>query len=107
MISLSKSLAAISSLFSMLTLSAVAFAQTATEQAPSAAGTPSATPAESIAPVVPPVTPDVAPANIASDVAQQAGAIPASMLPHDLTPWGMFMQADIVVKAVMVGLAFA
>jgi len=29
------------------------------------------------------------------------------MLPHDLTPWGMFMQADIVVKAVMVGLAFA
>ncbi|MFG3591224.1 tonB-system energizer ExbB [Bradyrhizobium sp. RDI18] len=28
-------------------------------------------------------------------------------LPHDLSPWGMFMQADIVVKAVMVGLAFA
>ncbi|WBU54313.1 tonB-system energizer ExbB [Paracoccus sp. SCSIO 75233] len=28
-------------------------------------------------------------------------------LPHDLTPWGMFMQADIVVKAVMIGLAFA
>ena len=29
------------------------------------------------------------------------------MLPHDLSPWGMFMAADIVVKAVMVGLAFA
>jgi biopolymer transport protein ExbB len=28
-------------------------------------------------------------------------------LPRDLTPWGMFMAADIVVKAVMVGLAFA
>ncbi|HEV7336796.1 MAG TPA: MotA/TolQ/ExbB proton channel family protein, partial [Bosea sp. (in: a-proteobacteria)] len=28
-------------------------------------------------------------------------------LPHDLSPWGMFMAADIVVKAVMVGLAFA
>jgi len=28
-------------------------------------------------------------------------------LPHDLSPWGMFMNADIVVKAVMVGLAFA
>ncbi|WP_291960579.1 tonB-system energizer ExbB [Chelatococcus sp.] len=28
-------------------------------------------------------------------------------LPHDLSPWGMFMQADLVVKAVMVGLAFA
>lgn len=29
------------------------------------------------------------------------------VLPHDLSPWGMFMNADIVVKAVMVGLAFA
>ncbi len=28
-------------------------------------------------------------------------------LPHDLSPWGMFMAAAIVVKAVMVGLAFA
>ncbi len=28
-------------------------------------------------------------------------------LPRDLSPWGMFMTADIVVKTVMVGLAFA
>jgi biopolymer transport protein ExbB len=28
-------------------------------------------------------------------------------LPHDLSPWGMFVNADIVVKAVMIGLAFA
>src|ERR1039458_1405791 len=28
-------------------------------------------------------------------------------LPRDLSPWGMFMAADIVVKAVMVGLALA
>lgn len=28
-------------------------------------------------------------------------------LPHDLSPWAMFMNADIVVKGVMVGLAFA
>ena len=28
-------------------------------------------------------------------------------LPHDLTPWGMFRAADIVVKLVMLGLAFA
>jgi biopolymer transport protein ExbB len=28
-------------------------------------------------------------------------------LPHNLSPWGMFMSADIVVKAVMIGLAFA
>lgn len=29
------------------------------------------------------------------------------ILPHNLSPWGMFMSADIVVKAVMVGLIFA
>lgn len=28
-------------------------------------------------------------------------------LPHDLSPWGMFMAADIVVKIVMIGLAIA
>jgi biopolymer transport protein ExbB len=31
----------------------------------------------------------------------------AVTLPRDLSPWGMFMAADMVVKAVMVGLAFA
>lgn len=33
--------------------------------------------------------------------------IPKSVLPHDLSPWGMFMAADWVVKGVMIGLAFA
>lgn len=28
-------------------------------------------------------------------------------MPHDLSPWGMFMMADVVVKAVMIGLALA
>lgn len=28
-------------------------------------------------------------------------------IPHDLSPWGMFMAADWVVKAVMIGLAIA
>jgi len=39
----------------------------------------------------------------------QAAQDPAIIvnLPRDLSPWGMFMAADIVVKAVMVGLAFA
>jgi len=46
------------------------------------------------APPVPAVTP-VAPPAV------------AAVLPHDLSPWGMFMAADIVVKAVMLGLAFA
>lgn len=41
-------------------------------------------------------------------LAQQGSESAAvATLPRDLSPWGMFMQADIVVKAVMVGLAFA
>ena len=31
----------------------------------------------------------------------------SALIPHDLSPYGMFMHADVVVKAVMVGLAFA
>src|SRR5262244_2665474 len=30
-----------------------------------------------------------------------------ALLPRDLSPWGMFLNADIVVKAVMVGLVLA
>ena len=38
----------------------------------------------------------------------QGGAVSIALdLPRDLSPWGMFLAADIVVKAVMVGLAFA
>jgi len=32
---------------------------------------------------------------------------PNPNLPHDLSPWGMYQQADLVVKSVMIGLAFA
>jgi biopolymer transport protein ExbB len=32
---------------------------------------------------------------------------PSPLLPHNLSPWGMFLNADIVVKAVMIGLACA
>ena len=31
----------------------------------------------------------------------------SSAMPHDLSPWGMYEAADIVVKAVMIGLVFA
>ncbi|MGA7003738.1 MAG: hypothetical protein WBZ28_17550, partial [Pseudolabrys sp.] len=34
-------------------------------------------------------------------------AVGLAALPRDLSPWGMFMNADVVVKAVMVGLVFA
>lgn len=38
---------------------------------------------------------------------ETGGATRNNTLPHDLSPWGMFMAADWVVKAVMIGLAFA
>jgi biopolymer transport protein ExbB len=28
-------------------------------------------------------------------------------IPHELSPWSMFLSADVLVKAVMIGLAFA
>jgi biopolymer transport protein ExbB len=46
----------------------------------------------------------------AAPSAVEAGEIEGGstlMLPHDLSPWGMFIDADIVVKGVMIGLAFA
>jgi biopolymer transport protein ExbB len=36
-----------------------------------------------------------------------APAVSTATLPRDLSPWGMFVNADIVVQAVMVGLLFA
>jgi biopolymer transport protein ExbB len=44
----------------------------------------------------------------AARAAAQEPAVQASaLLPRDLSPLGMFMSADIIVKAVMVGLVFA
>jgi biopolymer transport protein ExbB len=38
---------------------------------------------------------------------QPRSIVPSSAIPRDLSPWSMFLSADILVKAVMVGLAFA
>ena len=47
-------------------------------------------------------------ASVVAMISQAALAqAPAPLLPRNLSPWGMFLNADIVVKAVMVGLAFA
>jgi len=44
-------------------------------------------------------------------IAQTPSALPVPdimlKLPRDLSPWGMFLSADIVVKAVLIGLVFA
>jgi biopolymer transport protein ExbB len=57
----------------------------------------------------PAAAPVAAPPAIDSPATAPAANSPdiALKLPRDLSPWGMFMAADIVVKAVMVGLAFA
>ena len=69
-----------------LALPGPALAQPAASPPPAAAA-PNATPA----PIAPPAArPDI-----------------VLQLPRDLSPWGMFRNADIVVKAVMLGLALA
>ena len=40
-------------------------------------------------------------------VRAQDNVIGTATLPRDLSPWGMFLNADPVVKAVLIGLAFA
>ena len=47
------------------------------------------------------------PPEAAAGDAPAPGAVAAEKLPHDLSPWGMFMQADMIVKGVMLGLVFA
>jgi len=67
------------------------------------------------APAVPAVTAPATPAPAVQETAVPTPAQPAVVgqtaknpnLPHNLSPWGMFMGADIVVKIVMIGLAFA
>ncbi|HWD12356.1 tonB-system energizer ExbB [Pseudochrobactrum sp. sp1633] len=77
--------------------------QTPQTTQPAPVAQPSQTPSEAQ-----PVT--LAPKN---DQSQPAAATPMRtadnglQIPHDLSPWGMFMAADWVVKAVMIGLAIA
>ena len=62
------------------------------------------TPPATAAPAAAAPAPQAAPAATPAPQAPPAAAV---TLPRDLTPWGMFEAADIVVKAAMIGLAFA
>ena len=76
---------------------------------------PSAAPAPSTAAAQPaPPAAQSAATQPASDAAAQPGeggnakALKATVATlHELSPWSMFLSADIIVKAVMIGLAFA
>ena len=87
-------------------------APAATPEAAPSAVSPAANPADAQAANLPAATAaaETAPSTIPPAEPAPAGAgfeVPASLLPHDLSPWGMFMGADVVVKGVMIGLAFA
>jgi biopolymer transport protein ExbB len=91
---------------------AAVFAQQTTAPQPVPyVNTPTAPPvaAAPSAPAAPQVAAPAAaqPAPVVS--APDAGAALKSTLlvPHDLSPWSMFLSADVIVKAVMIGLAFA
>jgi biopolymer transport protein ExbB len=68
-------------------------------QAAAPSGTPTASPAAAAEPQAPAAGAPAAP--------QGEPAISNATLPQDLSPWGMFLNADIIVKLVMIGLAFA
>ena len=95
----------------MLHLSApAAFAQ-APEQAPATSITDAAAEADASQSAVvngSNATPEV---SASHDIAVPGAAAQTSLsqatLPHDLSPWGMFLAADMVVKSIMVGLVAA
>ncbi|WP_278939411.1 tonB-system energizer ExbB [Pseudomonas helleri] len=94
-------------MFSFLLAPAAAFADE-----PAAPAAHSATEAAAPAPVAAPVATDPALAEGAGSPADDAPQVIAEEdnslgMAHDLSPWGMYKNADIIVKIVMIGLAIA
>ena len=88
------------------------------QPAPQPSLVPAAATAPAAAVAAPAAAPSIPPADVSSappdTVRTQSAPVPrlpteitSAELPRDLTPLGMFMSADIVVKAVMLGLVFA
>jgi biopolymer transport protein ExbB len=82
--------------------------QKATPAAPQAAvsSQPSVVPAQAVPVAAPPTMVQSAPAPADSN-ATPASPKSMSVTLRELSPWSMFLSADILVKAVMIGLAFA
>ncbi|MFK3771437.1 tonB-system energizer ExbB [Pseudomonas sp. NPDC089406] len=101
---------AIAALMFSLVLAPLAMAD---EPAANAAATPAAATAPA-APAAEGQTPATTPVEAAADAQAPAGEDVQALvedtslgMAHDLSPWGMYKNADIVVKAVMIGLAIA
>ncbi|WP_210272661.1 tonB-system energizer ExbB [Chthonobacter rhizosphaerae] len=97
-------------------VAALPFAASAQEAVPAAASPSVNVPAPeaSSAPIAPaspapastPTAADVSPPP-SQDLPAPQASLSSAALPHDLSPYGMFMAADWVVKSVMIGLALA
>ncbi|WP_419712588.1 tonB-system energizer ExbB [Pseudomonas sp. NFX224] len=95
-------------LLSLMLAPVAAFADAQAPATPAAA----AAPADHAAPAVAPAATDpahAAPADVATgeDVPEVLEADNTLGMAHDLSPWGMYQNADIIVKIVMIGLAIA
>ena len=100
----------------MLSLAQPSFAQQKATTTPQAVTTPQAAPVSSqpaVAPVLAAPTPAVqsapavAPADAAATSTDGRSLKSTVVALRELSPWSMFLSADVLVKAVMIGLAFA
>ncbi|MFP5500373.1 MAG: tonB-system energizer ExbB [Gammaproteobacteria bacterium] len=96
-------------LFSVLLAPTAAFADNTAPAAPPAASAPATeqnAPAPAAAPAAtdPALAAEGAPADESGVVLEEDNSLGMA---HDLSPWGMYQNADIIVKIVMIGLAIA
>ncbi len=91
-------------LFSVLLAPTAAFADATAPAAPAAAEQGAAAPAATPAATDPVLAADPASADETGVVLEEDNTLGMA---HDLSPWGMYQNADVVVKAVMIGLAIA
>lgn len=98
----------------MVAIATLMVALPAVAQQPGGADAPASVPqaqsSPAPAPAAPSATSPTPPAAAASATETASGNTAVTLkpeAPHELSPWSMFMSADIVVKAVMIGLAFA
>ncbi|VVM66440.1 hypothetical protein PS645_01539 [Pseudomonas fluorescens] len=86
-----------------------AFADAQAPASPATQAAPSPAPVDQAAPVVTPVAAEPAQAvdTLAEDAPEVLEADNTLGMAHDLSPWGMYQNADIIVKIVMIGLAIA
>ncbi|WDU62384.1 tonB-system energizer ExbB [Pseudomonas poae] len=92
-------------LFSVLLAPTAAFADATAPATPAAAQ--QGTPAPTAAPAATDPAQAAAPAASADDTGVVLEEDNTLGMAHDLSPWGMYQNADVVVKAVMIGLAIA